>query len=71
MGLITYDDLVSRTLPTQLVKIHLSDKIRLEFYPKPPVVVYGFNPDEEYLFSFNSSGPSMMGGPSLGAGYFQ
>ena len=45
-----------------LVRKHLSDQIRIDFYPKPPVVIYGFDPEENLLFSFGLFGPNMVGG---------
>ena len=45
-----------------LVRKHLSDQIGIQFHPKPPIAIYGFNPEENYLFSFGLSSPSMVGG---------
>ena len=33
----------------KLVRNHLSDQIGIKYHPKPPVAIYGFNPDENYL----------------------
>ena len=46
----------------KLVRKHLSDQIRIHFHPEPPVAIYGFNPEENYLFSFGLSSPRMVGG---------
>ena len=45
-----------------LVRKHLADQIGIHFHPKPPVAIYGFNPEENYLFSFGLSSPGMVGG---------
>ena len=46
----------------KLVRNHLADQIRIEFHSKPPMPIYGFNPEENYLFSFSLFGPPMVGG---------
>ena len=46
----------------KLVRKHLSDKIGIEYHPDPPVAIYNFNPEENFLFSFSISGPPMVGG---------
>ncbi|MBT6230595.1 MAG: hypothetical protein HOI47_28480 [Candidatus Scalindua sp.] len=45
-----------------LVRKHLSDQIRIVSYPEPPVVIYNFKPEENFLFSFDLFGPPMVGG---------
>ena len=45
-----------------LVRKHLSDQIGIQFHSKPPVAIYNFNPEENYLFSFGLSSPGMVGG---------
>ena len=46
----------------KLVRKHLADQIGIHFHPKPHVAIYGFDPEENYLFSFGLSSPSMVGG---------
>ena len=36
----------------KLVRKHLSDKIGIEYHTDPPVTIYGFNPEENFLFSY-------------------
>ena len=45
-----------------LVRKHLSDQIGIQYHPDPPVSIYNFNPEENYLFSFGLSSPDMVGG---------
>jgi hypothetical protein len=44
------------------VQKHLSDKIRIHFHSEPPVAIYGFNPEENFLFSYCLFGPPIVGG---------
>ncbi|MBT7021924.1 MAG: hypothetical protein HN967_12370 [Candidatus Marinimicrobia bacterium] len=46
----------------KLVRKHLSDKIGIEYHTDPPVTIYGFNPEENFLFTFGLFGPPMVGG---------
>jgi hypothetical protein len=46
----------------KLVRKHLSDQIRIDYYSEPPVAIYGCNPEDNYLFSFSLFGPPMVGG---------
>ena len=46
----------------KLVRKHLADQIGIHFHPKPHVAIYGFDPEENYLFSFGLSSPDMVGG---------
>ena len=45
-----------------LVRKHLSDQIWIEYHTDQPVSIYGFNPEENFLFSFSLFGPPMVGG---------
>jgi len=46
----------------KLVRKHLSDQIGIHFHPEPPGAIYGFNPKENFLFSYSLFGPPMVGG---------
>jgi hypothetical protein len=46
----------------KLVRKHLSDQIGIQYHPDPPVTIYGFNPEENLLFSFSLFRPPMVGG---------
>jgi hypothetical protein len=46
----------------KLVRNHLANQTGIEFHSKPPLAIYGFNPEENYLFSFGLFGPPMVGG---------
>lgn len=46
----------------QLVRIFLSNKIKIDYCPDPPDGLYGIDPNEEYLFTFRLFGHTGVGG---------
>mgnify|MGYP006414197091 FL=1 len=46
----------------KIVRKHLIYQVGIAYHQEPPVSIYGFNPEENYLFSFSLFGPPMVGG---------
>jgi len=46
----------------KLVRNHLADQIGIEYHQEPPVSIYNFNPEENFLFSYCLFDPPMVGG---------
>jgi len=47
---------------SKIVHAYLCDHIRLEKYKEVPSGLFGFRPDDEYLFSFTLFGHQAIGG---------
>ena len=46
----------------KIVRKHLIYQVGIAYRPDPPVAIYNFNPEENFLFSYCLFGPPMVGG---------
>ena len=46
----------------KLVRKHLNYQVGIAYHQEPPVSIYNFNPEENFLFSYSLFGPPMVDG---------
>jgi len=46
----------------RLVRKHLTYQVGIAYHQEPPVSIYNFNPEENFLFSYCLFGPPIVGG---------